>query len=158
MLRTALSGAASGVAFGFAGYCTLESDNEIGTAAAYVTALFFAIFALTGCVPGIKIGDNEIIVPQAIAAGAELGADLAAEAAENAAKSNGDPSAVAAAATKTAKNLRYKPKRGATLADRIRWEMEHPDPSWPDAMTEEQLEAVARIMGPGLRRLAGKDS
>lgn len=35
----------------FAGYCTLESDNELGTAAAYVVALYFAVIAITGRAP-----------------------------------------------------------------------------------------------------------
>jgi hypothetical protein len=97
-IRRYVVAAASAVALGFAGYCTLASDNEIGTAAAYITGLFFAVIAYTGRVPTIKIGDNQLTPAEAAAASA----DAVADAVEKAAEKTDDPKEVASAATNAA--------------------------------------------------------
>lgn len=84
-----------------AGYCTINSDNEIGTAAAYLTGLFFAAIAYTGRVPRVKIGDNEL--EPAVAAA--LGAEVAAGAAQIAADESQNPEEVASAAQAAASRL-----------------------------------------------------
>jgi hypothetical protein len=92
--------AAACMTFVFAGYCTLKSDNEIGTAAAYATGLFFAVVAYTGRMPRIKIGENELD-PVSVAVGAEV----AAGAAEKAAQKTEDPKEVAWAANRVAESF-----------------------------------------------------
>lgn len=96
-----LAGLLSLGSLGVATYCTINSDNEIGTAAAYLTGLFFATIAYTGRVPRVKIGDNELEP----AAAAALGAEVAATAAKKAAGESDDPKEVAAAAQVAASNL-----------------------------------------------------
>ena len=79
----------------FAGFATFKTDNELGTAGAFLVGLFFAVVALSGRVPRIKFGDNEIDPGVAYAAGARDGADAVADAAEAAAVDAKSPEEVA---------------------------------------------------------------
>lgn len=63
---TVCVGAGAFLAFGFAGYATLETDNEVGTGGFVLVGLYLAIVAITGRLPRIKFGENEID-PRAIA-------------------------------------------------------------------------------------------
>ncbi|MFD7159035.1 hypothetical protein ACFV9C_30870 [Kribbella sp. NPDC059898] len=72
--------------FGFGAYCTLQTENEVGTAAAYFVGLFFSIVAITSGVPRLKIGDNEID-PTSVA----VGALAVAEAAKRESQADGQP-------------------------------------------------------------------
>lgn len=76
---TAACVAASAGAFAFAGYATITTDNELGTVGAFVVGLFFAVVALTGRVPKIKMGENEIDPTGYYVLGARDGADKAAD-------------------------------------------------------------------------------
>jgi hypothetical protein len=80
----------------FAGYCTLKSDNEVGTAAAYVVGLYFSIIAITGRVPKLKMGDNELD-PTSLAIGAAAGVAQVTEAAAEKAEHTDDAKEVVAA-------------------------------------------------------------
>lgn len=99
-----LAGTASALGLGFAGYATLKTDNEIGTAAAFVAALFFSVVAMTGRVPRIKVGDSEID-PASWAAGAAAGAEITAGVAQDAAETTKDAKAVAGAADAAAEEI-----------------------------------------------------
>lgn len=81
------------------------TDNEVGTAAAWAAGLFFAVVALTGQVPRVKVGDNEID-PRSYALGAVEGAEAAAAAAGEAAATSADPDDVATAAEQIARRLK----------------------------------------------------
>lgn len=89
-------GIVSLAALAFAGYCTLESDNEVGTAAAYVVGLYFSIIAITGRVPKLKMGDNELD-PTSLAIGAAAGVAQVTEAAAEKAEHTDDAKEVVAA-------------------------------------------------------------
>ncbi|TCC33902.1 hypothetical protein E0H75_42370 [Kribbella capetownensis] len=81
------------------------TDNEVGTAAAWASGIFFAVVALTGQVPRVKVGDNEID-PRSYALGAVGGAEAAAGAAGEAAATSADPDDVVAAAEQIARRLK----------------------------------------------------
>jgi hypothetical protein len=100
-----VAGIAGLAALLIAGYSTVKTDNEIGTAAAYLTGLFFAAIAYTGQVPRVKIGDNELD-PRALV---EVGAQFAAGAAQQAAEHGDDSTEVAAAAQDAVKVIASAP-------------------------------------------------
>lgn len=100
------TGLISLAALGFAGYCTLESDNEVGTAATYLVGLYFAVIALTGRVPKLKMGDTELD-PTSLA----IGAATVSAAASQKAMETDEPEEVAAAARDAAVELLAQPRR-----------------------------------------------
>ena len=82
---------------GLGGVATFQTDNEVGTAAAFAVGLFFAIVALIGRVPKVKVGDNEIDPATAYREGARDGANATAAAVDVALDKGAAPEEVATA-------------------------------------------------------------
>ena len=78
------------IGLGAGGLAVFSTDNEVGSSALLLVGLFFAVTALLGRVPKIKIGDNEIDPSEVFAAGAQQGADHVADAVTQAALNSPD--------------------------------------------------------------------
>lgn len=103
-MTTAATLILSGAAFAVGGVATFVTDNEVGTAAAYAAGLFFAVIGITGRVPKIKLGDNEID-PLSYNIGAVSGAGVTAQAVIAAAEESSDTRELVAAAESTFKEV-----------------------------------------------------
>lgn len=104
---TAWAGIGACLALGFAGYATVETDNEVGTAAFVLVGLYLVIVAITGRAPRVKYGDNEIDPRAAAQAAAATTADALEGVAQLTAKSTDttSPDDVAAAVTNAAQSI-----------------------------------------------------
>jgi hypothetical protein len=96
---TVAAAIAAVLGLGLGGVATFKTDNEVGTAAAFAVGLFFAIVAIIGRVPKVKVGDNEIDPATAYREGARDGAEATAAAVDAAIDKGADPEEIASATT-----------------------------------------------------------
>src|SRR5687768_12524113 len=76
---TALCGLGGVAGLVLGGYAVVETDNELGTVAAMTFGFLFAVMALLGRVPRIKVGDTEIDPSVIAAIAAHESADAVAD-------------------------------------------------------------------------------
>jgi hypothetical protein len=111
---TIWAGVGAVLALGFAGYATVRTDNEVGTAAFVLVGLYLTIVAITGRAPRVRHGESEID-PRAVQAAADRTAEVLGTVAAVAAEGADDPKEVAAAVQGAASNAAARSASWSTV-------------------------------------------